>query len=115
RGRPDGEIFALMRRGMGVGRRVREILEVRGNLKAMEVALAGVHPGELLVIQPEFPDATVKYIQERYLAADGGVREVNLNEVLGTPHRTVTVPYDPALTLAEPRERRRPKPVGAVS
>jgi cyanophycin synthetase len=115
RGRPDGEIFALMRRGMGVGRRVREVLEVRGNLKAMEVALAGVHPGDLLVIQPEFPDATVKYIQERYLAADGGVREVNLNEVLGAPHRTVTVPYDPAVTVAEPRERRRPKAVGAVS
>jgi cyanophycin synthetase len=113
RGRKDGEIFALMRRGMAGGRRVREILEVRGNLKATEVALANLHPGELLVIQPEFPDVTAKYIQRRLAAGTGG-REVNLSEVLAAPHRTVTVACTPARSAIEPRDRRRGKGIGAV-
>ncbi|HEV3262998.1 MAG TPA: Mur ligase family protein [Gemmataceae bacterium] len=77
RGRQDGEIFALMRRGMAAGRRVREILEVRGNLKATDAALAGLRPGELLVVQPEFPDVTAAYFS-RLLGA--GAREITLEE-----------------------------------
>jgi cyanophycin synthetase len=77
RGRPDGTIFALMRRGMAGGRRVKEILEVRGNLKATEVALGGLRPGELLVIQPEFPAATAEYFS-RLVGA--GAREITLEE-----------------------------------
>jgi UDP-N-acetylmuramyl tripeptide synthase len=77
RGRKDGEIFALMRRGMAVGCRAQEILEVRGNLRATEVALADLHPGELLVIQPEFPDVTAEYFS-RLVGA--GAREITLEE-----------------------------------
>jgi cyanophycin synthetase len=61
RGRPDGSIFALMRQGLSKAGRVRDILDIRGNMKAIETALSLVRPGELLVIQPEFPDVVAEY------------------------------------------------------
>jgi UDP-N-acetylmuramyl tripeptide synthase len=76
RGRPEGTIFTLMRRGLARGGRVRKILDVRGNLKAIEMALATVEPGELLVIQPEFPDIGAEYLAR---LTDAGAREVTLD------------------------------------
>ena len=40
-----------MRKGLSLGSRVRDILEVRGNLKAIEAAMGSVKPGELLVLK----------------------------------------------------------------
>ncbi|MFL5245363.1 MAG: cyanophycin synthetase family protein [Gemmataceae bacterium] len=76
RGRPDGAIFALMRQGLAKGSRVREISEVRGNLRAIEQALTRVRPGELLVIQPEFPDEGADYFRR---LINAGAREVTLD------------------------------------
>jgi cyanophycin synthetase len=87
RGRPEGAIFALMRRGLARGSRTREILEVRGNLKAIETALSLVQPGELMVIQPEFPDVGAEYFG-RLVAA--GAREITLDQVSATPPAVVT-------------------------
>lgn len=79
RGRPDGAIFSLMRQGLEKGNRTREVLDVRGNLRAIEVALAVVGPGELMVIQPEFPDVGADYFS-RLVSA--GAREINLERAL---------------------------------
>jgi len=87
RGRPEGAIFALMRRGLARGNRTREILEVRGNIKAIETALSLVEPGELMVIQPEFPDVGAEYFG-RLVAA--GAREITLDQVSATPPAVVT-------------------------
>ncbi len=76
RGRPDGAIFALMRKGLAKGSRVREVLEIRGNLRAIEQALARVRRGELLVIQPEFPDEGADYFRR---LTNAGAREVTLD------------------------------------
>jgi cyanophycin synthetase len=75
RGRPDGAIFALMRQGLAKGSRTREIVDVRGNLKAIQLALDTLTRGELLVVQPEFPGVGAQYFS-RLTAA--GAREVTL-------------------------------------
>jgi cyanophycin synthetase len=77
RGRKDGEIFALIRRGLAKHRRTGEVLEVRGNLNAIQAALDVLRPGELLVVQPEFPDVGAQYFS-RLVGA--GAREVTLEQ-----------------------------------
>ena len=53
RGRKDGEIIGLFRQGWPKAARVSATIEeVHGDLKAIEIALDAVRPGELLVIQP---------------------------------------------------------------
>lgn len=79
RGRKDGEIMALFRQGLARGRRVREIQAIHGGLKAIEVALAGSEPGELLLVQPDSINDTV--VQLRRAFGDR-VREINLDEAL---------------------------------
>src|SRR5262249_12570606 len=79
RGRADGALFALMREGLNKGSRVRDILEVRGNLKAIEVGLSYARPGELLAIQPEFPDV----VAEHFLGLVGrGVAEIDYDQAV---------------------------------
>lgn len=80
RGRPNGAIFSLMRQGLANSNRVSEIVDVNGNLKAIEMALASAGPGEVVVIQPEFPDVGAEYFA-RLVAA--GAREVTLERVCG--------------------------------
>jgi len=81
RGRADGEIMALFRRGLAKGSRVAEVLEVRGALKSVETALRGVRPGELLMIQPDEIDETLTFVR-RYLDRRSEGREVDLSDVL---------------------------------
>jgi cyanophycin synthetase len=76
RGRKDGEIFGLIRKGLAKHRRTGEVLEIRGNLNAIQAALDAIGPGELLVIQPEFPDVGAEYFS-RLLGA--GAREITLD------------------------------------
>ncbi len=54
--RATGELAALFRQGMSAGKRTVEIREVPDHRQAIETALAGAVPGELLVIQPEDED-----------------------------------------------------------
>ena len=81
RGRKDGDIFALVRAGLKKGNRTREILDIRGSLNAIETAVAALQPGELLVIQPEFPVVGAEYFS-RLVAA--GAREVSLERACAT-------------------------------
>jgi cyanophycin synthetase len=76
RGRKEGEIIALFRRGVTAGSRVGEVREVRGWLKAMEAALDSVSPGDLLLVQADVIEETVTFLKG-YLAAGPGRREVD--------------------------------------
>lgn len=67
RGRADGEIIGLLRRGLAVGGRVSEIFEIRGSLIAVEGALDMTRPGDLLLIQADVIDETVDFVK-RYVA-----------------------------------------------
>jgi cyanophycin synthetase len=79
RGRKDGEIFALIRQGLAKHGRTGEVLEIRGNLKAIQTALAVIGPGELLVVQPEFPDVGAEYFSR---LTGAGAREITLDRAL---------------------------------
>jgi cyanophycin synthetase len=63
RGRPDGEIMALLRRGLAAGTRVRAVAEFRGALAAVEAALQAVGPGDLLLIQADLVEETLDCVR----------------------------------------------------
>jgi cyanophycin synthetase len=96
RGRNAGEIMSLFRQGTDMGRRVRETVEVRGALKAVETALATVRPGELLLIQADKIGETVDFVRQ-YLSSRGVVgHEISLNIALEAP--AVDTCSEPAAT-----------------
>ena len=68
RGRAEGEIIRLFRNGVEKGKRVRQIDEVRGADAAVEFALRGAKPGDLVLVQADTVDETVGFIR-RYLEA----------------------------------------------
>jgi len=68
RGRAEGEIIALFRKGLKSAPRAKEIIEVSGATKAAEVALDLAQPGELVLLQADAIDETVQWLRE-YLAA----------------------------------------------
>ncbi|HVX09856.1 MAG TPA: cyanophycin synthetase [Pirellulales bacterium] len=71
RGRHRGEIMALFRRGLTQGSRVEEIWQQPGSLQAAELALSRAEPGELILLQADVVDETV-----RFLKAQLGARQV---------------------------------------
>src|SRR6185295_15374334 len=81
RGRADGEIMGLFRKGLASAPRAREVQEFHGNLKAIESALRTARPGELLVVQADVIDETLDYIR-RYLACNDASREINLRQAI---------------------------------
>jgi len=68
RGRAEGEIIRLFRNGVEKGKRVRQIDEIRGADAAVEFALRGAKPGDLILVQADTVDETVSFIR-RYLEA----------------------------------------------
>jgi cyanophycin synthetase len=105
RGRPEGEIFSLFRQGLTGRKRVRKIQEIRGGIQAVDTALDGVRPGELLVIQPDLILDTVEHIRNRF---GPGAREINLNEALSmaAPNVGAAPSVEPASELLEVRVGR---------
>jgi len=65
RGKADGEIIALLRRGTALGTRAREVLDARGESVAAEIALRDLSPGDLLVIQADQVEETLAYVERR--------------------------------------------------
>ncbi len=82
RGRKPGEIIALFRKGLAGRSRVREIQEVQGNVRAVDLALSSARPGELLLVQVDVVEETLELVRG-YLTG-GAAREVNLEEALAT-------------------------------
>jgi cyanophycin synthetase len=85
RGRSDGEIMALFRKGLSNGTRVTEIQEIHGAVKAVDTALRNVRPGELLLLQADVIDETVEFMR-RYLETHAGGTEISVIEALHALH-----------------------------
>ncbi|HEY2826983.1 MAG TPA: cyanophycin synthetase, partial [Pirellulales bacterium] len=83
RGRNPGEIMRRFREGLSRGRRVQHVEEIFGAVKAIEVVLATLQPGDLVLLQADTVDETVDFVR-RYLADHTTAREVNLPEALAT-------------------------------
>jgi cyanophycin synthetase len=63
RGRAEGEIMGLFRKGMESAGRVKEVVELHGAIKAAETAMASVQPGELLLLQADAIDETMQWLR----------------------------------------------------
>ena len=62
RGRAEGEIMGLFRKGVESAARGKEIIEVHGAIKAAEMALASAQPGELVLLQADAIDETMRFL-----------------------------------------------------
>jgi cyanophycin synthetase len=92
RGRAEGEIMSLFRQGCSQpGQRVRETLEVRGALKAVETALAMLRPGDLVLIQADKIGESVDFVR-RHLASRACGQEIDLNEAMDVPLKPHATP-----------------------
>jgi cyanophycin synthetase len=64
RGRPDGEVVTLMRRGLSSAARVSEIFETRGEFRAIEAGLAMLRSGDLILVQADQVEPALAFIEE---------------------------------------------------
>lgn len=73
RGRADGEILRLLRSGLALGRRAREVSELGGEESAIEAGLRALKGGELLLVQVDQVESSLRFV-ERFLAIEPGPR-----------------------------------------
>ena len=66
RGRQDGEVCQLMRRGFELGKRLRaeNVVETRGEMKAIEMTLRRMVPGDLVLIQADQVEEAIVFVQQ---------------------------------------------------
>ncbi len=81
RGRQQGEIIALFRKGLEGRERVKEVHAVHGAVNGMEAALQALRPGELLLMQADVVDESVEFMRN-YLAGTAEVREITFEEAV---------------------------------
>ncbi|MCC7083505.1 MAG: cyanophycin synthetase [Pirellulales bacterium] len=86
RGRQPGEIMSRLREGLAKGHRVQSVEEVFGAVKAIDLALATLRPGELLLLQADTVDETVAYVRQ-YLETHHSARQVSLQQAIATAQR----------------------------
>jgi cyanophycin synthetase len=65
RGRADGEIFELLRRGLAAGRRVSETREVQGEEAAIAHAIGELEPGDFLLVLLDAVETSLPFIQSQ--------------------------------------------------
>ncbi|HEY7153261.1 MAG TPA: cyanophycin synthetase [Gemmataceae bacterium] len=63
--RADGELSALLRRGIAAGNRNPETTAMRGELATIEAALADLRPGDLLVLGVESIENALAFVRAR--------------------------------------------------
>ena len=69
RGREDGEVLALLQRGLKNVSRTKEISEIRGEFLAIDTALAKLKPGELCLILIDQVQEALDHIAKRIAEA----------------------------------------------
>jgi cyanophycin synthetase len=65
RGRADGEVLALLREGLANAKRASDILEIRGEIPAIDIALSNLAAGDLCLILVDQVDTALEHIQQR--------------------------------------------------
>jgi cyanophycin synthetase len=63
RGRQDGEVLALLRKGLDNAERTRNIDEVHGEFKAIDLALGRLQPGDLCLVLVDQVEEAVEYLR----------------------------------------------------
>ena len=81
RGRADGEVTLLVREGLASGSRVSSTYETRGELNIVEYALKNLMPGDLLVIQADYIDKTIAFVQSFF---ENRAEWPDVDEVIGS-------------------------------
>jgi hypothetical protein len=89
RGRQPGEIMNLLRAGIAKGHRAKSVEEVYGAVKAIDLALATLRPGELLLLQADTVDETVAYVRQ-YMETHHTARQVSLQQAIATAQPRAT-------------------------
>lgn len=69
RGRADGEVLGLLREGLRDAQRTQHVEEIRGEMAAIDHALAGLQPGDLCLILIDQVDAALAHLQARLAQA----------------------------------------------
>ena len=65
RGRADGEVLGLLRQGLRDAARTRHVEEVRGEILAIDAALARLQPGDLCLILIDQVEDALAHIKQR--------------------------------------------------
>ena len=109
RGRAQGEIIGLFRKGVESATRTKEIIEITGATKAAEAALNMVQPGELLLLQADKIDETMDWIKHYIstMVEQKAAAEELIDEAVATP---VSAPD----TAAASKEKLTPSEVGGA-
>ncbi len=68
RGRDDGEVVALLRRGLSNAARTRTVREIRGEFAAIDAALDGLDAGDLCLILVDQVEEALMHIENRIAA-----------------------------------------------
>src|SRR5512133_691478 len=85
RGRADGEVIRLMRQGLGATRRVRQVVEARGEFGAIQTALEGLRPGDLLLCQVDQVEEALEFVQRTLATRPRRMPSVSELQVGATP------------------------------
>jgi cyanophycin synthetase len=99
RGRADGEIMGLLRKGLESAARTKEIIEVVGANQAAEVTLTSAKPGELVLLQADTIDETVQWLKGYLEALAAKNAEAN-EPALPQPVLKVVEPLPPPKKLS---------------
>ncbi len=65
RGREDGEVVALLKKGLEGATRTRQVDEIHGEFKAIDHALAELQPGELCLVLVDQVEEALAHLRER--------------------------------------------------
>jgi cyanophycin synthetase len=70
RGRADGEVLGLLREGLVGARRVKDVVEVRGEFMAIDTALSSLAAGDLCLVLVDQVDEALTHLKQRIQAAE---------------------------------------------
>jgi cyanophycin synthetase len=71
RGRADGEVLGLLRQGLTGARRTHDVVEVRGEFAAIDLALDRLEPEDLCLVLVDQVDEALAHLASRIAAAPG--------------------------------------------
>ena len=71
RGRKDGEVMALLRKGLEGTSRAQAVTELRGEFKAIDFSLGRLSPGDLGLLLIDQVDAALAFLERRIEEVQG--------------------------------------------
>ena len=108
RGRADGEVVSLMRRGLARATRAAEVFETRGEFRAIEAGLRLLKSGDLILIQADQVQEAIRFVEQHITGtreSAGTVGGSSGSEASGPAERTGTNPATTDSTSPRPGYR----------